>query len=164
MKIINLRSSALFGTTVILSSLFAIVVSSVSAQEDEVWQMEENYWKYVKAGDVEKYRSLWNDEFVGWPCSMSHPARKANIGDWVVRIRDEKIQVSYDLNREAVQYFGDVAVVHYTTPIIYRLSDGTVTGEGQLLKLTHTWKKFGDQWQIITGMCAAANPVVRVRS
>ena len=164
MKIINLRSSALFGTAVILSSLFAIVVSSVSAQEDEVWQMEENYWKYVQAGDVEKYRSLWNDEFVGWPSSMSQPARKTNIGDWVVRIRDEKIQVSYDLNREAVQYFGDVAVVHYTTPIIYRLSDGTVTGEGQLLKFTHTWKKFGDQWQIITGMCAAANPVVRVRS
>ena len=126
--------------------------------------MEENYWKYVKAGDVEKYRSLWNDEFVGWPCSMSHPSRKANIGDWVAKIRDEKIRVSYDLNREAVQYFGDVAVVHYTTPIIYRLSDGAVTGEGRLLKFTHTWKKFGDQWQIITGMCAAADPVVRVRS
>lgn len=159
MNSMNLRSKPQVGAIVILISFLAIGMSSVFAQEDEVWQMEENYWKYVKAGDVEKYRSLWNDDFVGWPCSMSHPSRKVNIGDWVIRIRDEKIQVSYSLHREAVQYFGDVAVAHYSTPIIYRHSDGTVTGEGQLLKFTHTWKKFGDQWQIITGMCAAAAPV-----
>jgi ketosteroid isomerase-like protein len=158
MIVTNLLPRTLFGTAIIFAGLLAVVGSPITAQEDEVWEMEENYWTYVKAGDVEKYRSLWNDDFVGWPCSMSHPSRKANIGGWVARIRDKNIQVSYDLTREAVQYFGDVAVVHYTTPIILEFSDGTTSG-GQLLKFTHTWKKFDDQWQIITGMCAAADPV-----
>ena len=57
---------------------------------DEVWAMEDSYWRYVKAADVEKYLTLWNKDFRGWPCDDEHPATKANIGDWVRDIRDKK--------------------------------------------------------------------------
>ena len=58
---------------------------------DEVWAMEDTYSRYVKAGDVEKYRTLWNEGFRGWPCHTEHPATKATITEWVREIRDGKI-------------------------------------------------------------------------
>lgn len=85
---------ALFGAVVLLSGILGLVTSSVLAQRDEVWTMEENYWRFVKAGDVEKYLTLWHDDFVGWPCGALQPSRKMNIGDWVREIRDEEVQVT----------------------------------------------------------------------
>ena len=148
------------GAVVLLNSLLGLAASSGFAQRDEVWAMEEKYWQYVQDGDVEKYVSLWHDDFVGWPCSAIHPSRKANIGDWVRAIRDEKIEVTYELNREATEYFGYFSGLHVSTPIVRRHADGTVTGEGRLLKFTHTWMRSGGQWQIITGMCALAALVI----
>ena len=137
---------------------FAIALAATSeeivAQQDEVWEMEEAYWRYVKAGDVEQYVSLWHEDFVGWPCETARPFRKSQIGGWVREIRDKKIRVSYELRREAVQYFpGDIAVAHYATPMIYEYPDGAVEGKGTLWKLTHTWVKVGSRWQIVGGMC-----------
>ena len=147
------------GTAVLLSGVSGFAAPSLAAQTDEIWTLEEQYWQYVKAGDIESYLTLWHDDFVGWPCSNLHPSGKANIGDWLRVIRDEGIEVSYELHREATEYFGDVAVAHYASPIIRRYPDGRVTGEGRLLKFTHTWMRTGDQWQIISGMCALAEPI-----
>src|ERR1035437_848327 len=67
---------------------------------DEVWAMEDSYWRYVKAADVEKYLTLWNKDFHGWPCGDLHPATKATIGDWVREIHDRKIRFTSGLGRE----------------------------------------------------------------
>jgi len=53
------------GAVVLFNSLLGLAASSVFAQRDEVWAMEEKYWQYVQDGDVEKYVSLWHDDFVG---------------------------------------------------------------------------------------------------
>ncbi|HET6273251.1 MAG TPA: nuclear transport factor 2 family protein [Bacteroidota bacterium] len=151
----------LFRSAIVLWSAVGLVASVAVAQEDVVWEMEEAYWRYVKAGEVDKYISLWHEDFVGWPCSTLQPSRKANIGGWVREIRDKGIKVTYELRREAVQYFGEVAVVHYATPLVYEYPDGRITGEGELLKFTHTWMKVKGQWQIIGGMCAVLKPTVR---
>ena len=153
--------SMLFRSAIVLWSVVGLVASVAVAQEDVVWEMEEAYWRYVKAGEVDKYISLWHEDFVGWPCSTLQPSRKANIGGWVREIRDKGIKVTYELRREAVQYFGEVAVVHYATPLVYEYPDGRITGEGELLKFTHTWMKVKGQWQIIGGMCAVLKPTVR---
>ena len=34
-----------------------------------------------------------------------------------------------------------------------KTSDGHVEGLGRHYKITHTWMKVGDTWQIIGGMC-----------
>jgi len=39
----------------------------LSEAEKEVWSMEETYWEFVKNRDLEGYRSLWHEDFVGWP-------------------------------------------------------------------------------------------------
>ncbi len=57
----------------------------------KVWSLEAACWQYVQNGDVDRYLTLWHENFVGWPCALgqAHPARKSTIGDWVRRIRVE---------------------------------------------------------------------------
>ena len=102
----------------------------------EVWAREDAYWKYVKAGDVDAYRTLWHEQFTGWPCANAHPQTKAATGDWVRDIRDKKISLEYSLTREAAKDFGNVVIVYYRTPIVSKLADGSVKNDGREYKFT----------------------------
>lgn len=157
-----------------LGSLAALLITTPAAGRDDaatmgtevnersspaveaVWQMEDAYWRYVEAGDVDRYLTLWHEDFIGWPCAMNamHPLGKESIGAWVEEIRDQKVKFAYRIQREAGQDFGAVVAVHYSTPMTYVYPDGRVTGEDQLYKFTHTWLWNGTGWQIISGMCA----------
>jgi ketosteroid isomerase-like protein len=128
--------------------------------EQAVWQLEEDYWRFVSAGDVESYVKLWHDDFVGWPCFEWNPARKGDIGKWVRDIRDNRWKLTYQLKPLEAQEFGDdIVVVHYAAEYVYDYGDGTRSGAGLWRKFTHTWMKADDRWQIIGGMCAAQEPV-----
>ena len=52
-----------------------------SDNEKAVWKLETTYWEDVKALDLESYKNLWHENFVGWPYSSSRPARKVHITD-----------------------------------------------------------------------------------
>jgi len=132
--------------------------------ERAVWKLEEAYWRYVKAGDVEAYIALWHDDFVGWPCFSWTPTDKAGVGNWVREIRDNRWTLNYTFRPLASRTFGHVVVVHYAAEYVYDYGDGTRSGAGLWRKFTHTWKKVGDSWQIITGMCAAQEPAPAPRS
>ena len=126
---------------------------------DAVWAMEDTYWRYVKAGDVENYRTLWDDGFRGWPCHTEHPSAKDSIDTWVREIRDGKITFDYNLTREGASNVGGAVVVFYKTPMIWKYADGRVDGRTELWrKFTHTWLKVNGKWQIIGGMCGADAP------
>ena len=145
------RKAASLGATVI-----PLFVSPVAAQEpgDEVWQMEESYWETVKARDFEGYLRLWHDDFVGWQCAEPEPGGVEGIGDWVRDLRDEDVEVSYELRREAVQPFGPTVVVHYAVRWTFRYPDGQIVGNETWRKITHTWIKVDGRWLIAGGMCA----------
>lgn len=123
----------------LLLSLLAIPCAAWAAEpadaERTVRQLEEDYWRYVQAGDVESYVKLWHDDFIGWPCHSEAPSDRSGIGGWVRDNRD-----------------------------VYDYGDGTQSGAGIWRKFTHTWLRTGDRWQIITGMCALQAPVVAPRS
>ena len=145
-----------------------LVLPAIAAEPTEaeraVWQLEEAYWHYVQAGDVDSYVTLWHEDFVGWPCFSRTPSDKRGIGNWVRDIRDNRWKLTYTLRPLAARTFGDVVIVHYAAEYVYDYGDGTKSGAGLWRKFTHTWKKTGDRWQIITGMCAAQEPVVARRS
>jgi ketosteroid isomerase-like protein len=106
----------------------------------------------VKAGDLESYLTLWSDGFRGWSCGQPHTTTIAEVGNSVRSIRDQKIQL-YALTREGAVDFGDVVVTYYQATQRREYPDGHLTGTTS--KLTHTWRKFGDVWKIIGGMCGA---------
>ena len=69
----------------------AIPASAEGENLSAVWSLEDDYWRFVKAGDVEKYLTLWHKDFAGWPCHEDHPAGKSTIGSWVQEIRDKRV-------------------------------------------------------------------------
>jgi hypothetical protein len=124
----------------------------------EVWAREDDYWRFVKAGEVESYVTLWHEKFIGWPCDQDHPMHKSSIGNWVQKIRDEKLAVTSVLTREGAEDFGSVVVVHYRVTRVDTYPDGRVEGRGNESKITHTWMRVGNTWQIIGGMCGSLAP------
>jgi len=152
----------IIGACVVVVSLLATPSfywpASASAESQnvaEVWAREDDYSRFEKAGDVESYRTLWHDKFIGWPCDQEHPKRKPAIGRWVQKVRDEKIQDTSVMTREGAEDFGTVVVVHYRVTGVYTYPDGRVEGQGSVYKITHTWMRVGPTWQIIGGMCGS---------
>jgi ketosteroid isomerase-like protein len=142
-------------------SLFAASISpgsialDLSAEEQEVWRAEEDYWKYVKARDLESYLSLWHEDFVGWPSDALAPVRKDRIGDWIQA--PDNTLTSYELRVAAVQLFGNIAVTHYS--VSSNWSHESREPDSSVIKITHTWMKDGERWLIIGGMVAPLGSV-----
>jgi len=133
------------------------LADDLTSDEFAVWQLEETYWKYVKAGDLEAYRTLWDENFVGWPDWAEHPQGKAVIGDWIPPLHaDPERLYDYRLQKEAVRAFGDSVATHYLVWDIWRdASTEAILEEEGPFRITHTWQRRGDSWQIITGMSAS---------
>lgn len=54
--------------TTILCLALPVAAKDMNRDEKAVWQLEEDYWHFESAGDVDSYVKLWHDDFVGWPC------------------------------------------------------------------------------------------------
>ncbi len=50
-------------------------------EEDAVWARERAYWQAVQTNNLQDYRALWRDDFLGWPVTSPEPARKTHITD-----------------------------------------------------------------------------------
>ena len=133
------------------------MTGEMTADEAAVWQLEEAYWQYVETNDQNAYRTLWDERFVGWPGFSPHPLGKANIADWISPLHgDSRRSFSARLQREAVRAFGDVVVAHYLVRDVWRdASTGEIIEQSAPYRITHTWQRHGNTWQIITGMSAS---------
>jgi hypothetical protein len=67
----------------LLALTFAAIPARAQQTENEkaVWKLENSYWEYVKALDLVSYKSLWHENFIGWPSMSSEPAHKDHITD-----------------------------------------------------------------------------------
>lgn len=139
--------------------LFAPAAFTHASPKDErdIWNQEKAYWEYVKANDLEKYRTLWDENFLSWPFVSSAPVRKDHITDWITANTSKGIKLqSYSIEQLAIQVTGDIAMDYY------RISATWATGGGaevraDRFRITHTWIRTGATWQIIGGMSAPVN-------
>ncbi len=134
-------------------SAFATAQASKAA-EDAVWSREVIYWKTVQADDLDAYRKLWRDDFLGWPYSSHNPARKAHITDWITMhtSKGEHLK-SYALERLTVQVSGDLATTTYRARIVWVDKAGKETVDSA--RLLHTWRcDENGTWRIFSGMSA----------
>lgn len=158
MKGLATRMSALLVASVLLMAASNRAVVSAApgakADEDKVWQLEHSYWEYVKALDVAGYRSLWHEDFVGWPSTEPMPLRKDHIADWLSSdIAEQNTLKCYKLEPAAITVVDNVAVVHYH--LTERWADKSGKSEPpRTIKVTHTWLRTKDSWQIVGGMAA----------
>jgi ketosteroid isomerase-like protein len=140
--------------------LFAVALSAAmpalsqqSDNEKAVWKLESSYWAYVKAVDLDSYRALWHENFVGWPSANSQPVRKDHITDWITARTDKGEWLQwFSLEPAASQSTGDMVVTSYWTTVFW--VDKAGRGEPATMRVTHTWIKTATGWQIIGGMSA----------
>lgn len=147
------------GPLLLLPLLSAVIMAAplraveLNADEQAVWQLEEQYWVYVAKSDIEGYRTLWDERFVGWPSFSNKPVGKDGIAAWIPPLHaDPQQKFEYTLERMAVRSFGEVVVTHYlVTERWVSLKSGQVT-RSEMSRITHTWKKQDKAWVIIGGM------------
>jgi len=126
----------------------------LSEEEKEVWSMEETYWEFVKNRDLEGYRSLWHEEFEGWPKGLKQPANKDRLIS-VVKLWFSSItpgSFTFKLTPYTVRLYGDVIIVHYLCQAVWTDHKGKEVSMND--RMTHTWMKQDGKWQIIGGMSA----------
>jgi hypothetical protein len=121
--------------------------------KDEIWKMEEQYWKYVQAQDLTNYRTLWHDNFMGYP-SNNIITGKDHITDWIADLyKDKHKTFTIELVRKVENVFDDIVIVLYDVNYTWRNEKKEVI-EKTYNKITHTWKKTEKGWVIIGGMGA----------
>ena len=143
-------------------SLFLALAATAFAQdsakdEAQVWSWEKAYWESVKGNDLEKYRSLWHENFLGWPFVSSVPVRKDHITDWITANTSKGIKLqSYSIEQLVIQVTGDVALDYYRINATWANGQDAEVRNDRL-RITHTWIRTGGAWQIIGGMSAPLN-------
>lgn len=134
------------------------LIASPAADEAQIWNLEKAYWEYVQTNDLEKYRALWHDDFVGWPLVSSEPVRKDHITDWITANTSKGIKLqSYSIEQLAIQATGDIEINHYRIKMNWVKIDSGEAVRTDQLRITHTWIRTGDTFQIIGGMSAPVN-------
>ena len=147
-----------------LRPIFFLLVLATAAyaqdsakEEAQVRNLEKAYWDYVKANDLEKYRALWHEDFVGWPFVSSAPVRKDHITDWITSNTSKGVRLqSYSIEELAIHVTGDVAINHYRIRANWANNEETEV-RTDALRITHTWIRTHDTWQILGGMSAPVN-------
>ena len=126
-------------------------------EEAQVWNLEKAYWEYVKGNDLEKYRALWHEDFLGWPLVSSAPVRKDHITDWITANTSKGVRLqSYSIEQLAIQVTGHIAINHYRINAKWANSAGAEVRTDKM-RITHTWIRTHGTWQIIGGMSAPVN-------
>ena len=135
---------SVFTIMVILSLAFPLFGQKMSPEQLEVWRLEESRAKYMTARDVTNVLAMYHQDFVGWSRQGTSPTGKADIGSWLQKAIEEGREVPHaKLRREAMEIFGNVAIVHFAS---------SRSTSGEWIKVTHTWMRVGETWKIIGGM------------
>ena len=141
--------------TCTLALLFTALTAHAQQSDNEkaVWKLETAYWEDVKALDLKSYMTLWHDNVIGWPYPNSQPARIDHIADWISRYTDKGLKLQwFSIQQAASQSTGDVVVTHFWVTQFW--TDKAGHGEPSTSRITHTWMKTANGWQIIGGMSA----------
>ncbi len=151
------RSPASLRQIVTLSFVaFCAAMPALSQQSDNekaVWKLESSYWDDVKALDLDSYRALSHENFVGWPYSNSQPARKDHITDWIKAHTDKGETLAwFELKPADSRVTENLVVTEYWLTSLW--ADKAGHGEPFTQRVTHTWIKTAHGWEIIAGMSA----------
>ena len=155
----NYRIALMLGVVAfLLTGSFSVLsvgamASSASEEEQAVWKLEHEYWRHVQDNDLPAYSALWHKDFLGWPFVNVGPVRKDHITDWITSNTSKGLSFKpMELKPAGIQVTGDVAVAYYG--MRYAWIDKEGKGSAVSIRVTHTWLKVGNGWQIIGGMSA----------
>jgi ketosteroid isomerase-like protein len=122
-----------------------------STNEQTVWNLEHDYWRYVEDNNLSAYLALWHKDFLGWPAQTAAPLGKDHITDWITPQTAKGLSLkSMEFKPARIQVTGDIVVACYWITLKWLDKDGK--GDAHTLRITHMWLKDGKDWRIIGGM------------
>jgi hypothetical protein len=129
---------------------------TLSPAEQAAWKGEETYWQFQKTDERNAFLALWDERFVGRPRRTSVPVDKDKMREDLNRAPDRKV-LDYKLEPLSVrEYGGNVVITLYRATVCSTDNSGK-DEQTRSYRLTHTWMKTGQAWQIIGGMSSADN-------
>lgn len=130
------------------------IMTREATPEDEVWNREVAYWGYLRAGEWDLWQDLWHEEVVAWPDNEPGPMYKEGVYQLMSGIAEaaDFQNVELEIRRRSVQVYGDIGIVYYEVHTAIPDEAGGFRPVQQ--RLTHTWLRTEDGWQIIGGMSA----------
>lgn len=142
----SIRRIALWLTGLSLAASAVAQDRKLSPAEEQVWRLEEKYWRCAQAYDLPGYAALWHKRFVGWPSAEATPVGKSSIGGWLERRRSAGQSLQYELRREAVRQIDGPVVMHHSVTMKWTGKDGKT--EAEQARITHTWLNEKETWKI----------------
>ena len=102
------------------------------------------------------FSALWDERFVGWPRRTSVPVDKDKMREDLKRAPDRKV-LDYKLEALSVREYGGNVVITLYRATVHSTDNNGKDEQTRPYRLTHTWMKTGQAWQIIGGMPSADN-------
>lgn len=128
-----------------------------AVMEDEAWHMEVLYWEYVQKIDTVAYKTLWHEDFIGYPGFGDGVSDIGRIASWIPDLhKNPDLTFSYTLYKKALNALEDVVIVFYDADEIWTNNQNQVVRK-ETYKITHTWKNVDGKWVILGGMAAIKN-------
>lgn len=152
-----MKITKIFSIIILITSIsISLFGQDMSPEQLEVWNLEELRVKYIKSRDVDNFRAMYHENFIGWPSQATSPVGHSDLGYRII----EAIEEGRDLprvriRREAVRIFENIAIVHYASSRSFGSDSDDDPSNGKWIKVTHTWMRVGDTWKIIGGMAAS---------
>jgi len=130
----------------------------LTADESAVWELEKAYYQYAEKNDPEGYLELFDENVIGWPALDKAPKGKGNVSQWISLVHQHPSEAwKYEIERLAIHSFEDVVVVHYLLRDFFVSAESGEEIRSASYRISHTWQRRGDFWQIISGMGAVQN-------
>jgi Domain of unknown function (DUF4440) len=142
----------------ILSALFVIsfafgVISAfgqeLSAEQKEVWKVEEMLYEFNKQGDLWKYLDLYHNDGVVWATRVPHPINKPRMETIMMNYINIK---SYKLEPVIIKVTGNSALAYFRFNYVDK-NNATHSG-----RMVHFLIKQDGKWRIFGGSEHWENP------
>ena len=125
----------------------AALAQEWSAEQQEVWKANENWWELYKNNDAEGIKALIHKDYVGWSWGDYATEGQAEAQKWADHMIPKGTKIIYhNLRPLDILVIGDVAVLHYYYSTRKTVDGKDTTKQG---RWTDVWKKEGGKWLLI---------------
>ena len=118
--------------------------------EEEIWALEEAYFKNLYKADYEALLAIVHSQFLGWPGSVAQPIDKEGSARFMKQLAPRPTSCNFRIERGGIRVLGEVALTQYIIHV--DCSDTAAVAKTQSTRITHTWVKEGDCWKLLGGM------------
>ena len=119
--------------------------------EEEIWELEEAFYRNESDGNLERTYSMIHDQFLGWPEDPCPVVDKQGLIAFIKKGDSEMEYFDFKLvDKAGVRIVGNTAINHYKIDFAGKTNEGAEFRES--LHVAHTWIKENSEWKLLSGM------------